>query len=360
MRWYHAFQTYLLAAGIDALPVPRKLALLEHCLGTEGQCILSTIDIQHPAEGQARYQQVVDALDAHFGSRVTVITERHRFRQRIQASGESIKQFVSALRQLATKCQFAELHDQMLRDQLIEKTSSPAIRERLLQEKDDLTFSQAVTLACQVEAAKSEAKQITGGNVSAGSTSTPDVQRVSSKPQRTPRSQTVTSQSTSQSSSFCANCGLSGHKASSQSCPAKGKECFRCHKKNHYGRCCRSTPKPSSQGGPKGAAVRSVVNTISVCARTGFKLCTLVVAHHSLDFIIDLGANVSIMNEATWRRLFSSFALQPTSTQLTGYDSKRIEALGTVSLPVRYDDQVVSQFQFFVTVQGTNLMGGSF
>ena len=34
---------------------------------------------------ELQYRNVVDALDAHFGSHVTVITERHRFRQRSQA-----------------------------------------------------------------------------------------------------------------------------------------------------------------------------------------------------------------------------------------------------------------------------------
>ena len=114
-RWYHACETYLLAAGLDALSDRRNKALLEHCLGTEGQRVLATLDVpqqqpandeQQPAEAQ-QYQRIVSELTAHFGTQATVITERHRFRQRSQAAGENIKQYVSALRQLAARCQLA-------------------------------------------------------------------------------------------------------------------------------------------------------------------------------------------------------------------------------------------------------------
>ena len=110
-QWYHSLQTYLLAAGIDALSGIRKKALLEHCLGTEGQRILATLPTVAPAQQLVKaggqqpqedaeellYRNVVDDLDAHFGSHVTVITERHRFRQRSQAQGGTIRQFVATL-----------------------------------------------------------------------------------------------------------------------------------------------------------------------------------------------------------------------------------------------------------------------
>ena len=69
-----------------------------HCLGTEGQRVLATLDVpqqqptndeQQPAEAQ-QYQRIVSELTAHFGTQATVITERHRFRQRSQAAGETI------------------------------------------------------------------------------------------------------------------------------------------------------------------------------------------------------------------------------------------------------------------------------
>ena len=50
----------------------------------------------------------------------------------------------------------------MLHDQIIEKTTSADIREKLLKEPDTLQLSRAVQIACQIETAKREAQQITG------------------------------------------------------------------------------------------------------------------------------------------------------------------------------------------------------
>ena len=104
---------------------------------------------------------------------------------------------------------------------------------------------------------------------------------------------------------------MSGHKSESSSCPAKEKECFGCHKLNHFGRCCRSSKNFSES-----SKVRSIINKISTCQQTGFKLCSLVLAGHNLSFIIDLGAKVSIINQETWRRLFHNYTLQPLQLSL--------------------------------------------
>ena len=98
-RWYPAFETYLLASGISSFPEVRRRAILLHCLGLEGQRIFDMLD---PVSRS--YDHVVAALRSHFGKEGNVMSERYRFRQRSQQEGESIKQFVLALRQLATDC----------------------------------------------------------------------------------------------------------------------------------------------------------------------------------------------------------------------------------------------------------------
>ena len=65
---------------------------------------------------------------------------RYNFRQRSQQAGESVIQFVAALRELSALCNFGGLCEEMIRDKLIEKTSVNRIRER-----------RAIQLALQVE-----------------------------------------------------------------------------------------------------------------------------------------------------------------------------------------------------------------
>ena len=85
---------------------------------------------------------------------------RYRFRQRSQQPSESVIQFVAALKELATFCNFGSLHEEMIRDQLIERISTNWIRERLLLEPDTLTVHRAIQLALQVESAMLEARTL--------------------------------------------------------------------------------------------------------------------------------------------------------------------------------------------------------
>ena len=96
--------------------------------------------------------------------------------------------------------------------------------------------------------------------------------------------------------------------------------------------------------------VRTVINTISVSASTGFKVCTCVMGGHPLDLIIDLGAKVSIINQAAYRFFFGCCQLE-TTTRLSGYGGTQIEVLGKVSLAVQYEQRPVTQFSFLVTAK---------
>ena len=78
---------------------------------------------------------------------------RYNFRQKSQQAGESVIQFVAALRELSTLCNFGGLCEEMRRDKLIEKTSVNRIRERQPLELDFLTVYRAIQLALQVEMA---------------------------------------------------------------------------------------------------------------------------------------------------------------------------------------------------------------
>lgn len=86
------------------------------------------------------------------------------FSQRSQRSGELASQFVADLKSLAEPCKFCSLRDEIIRDQLIEKTNSARVRERLLMEDDRLSLDKALTLALQIEEATQCAAKIAESN----------------------------------------------------------------------------------------------------------------------------------------------------------------------------------------------------
>uniref|UniRef100_A0A669EBE5 Retrotransposon gag domain-containing protein n=1 Tax=Oreochromis niloticus TaxID=8128 RepID=A0A669EBE5_ORENI len=145
--WKKLFDNYMLAIGGDDFAAERKRALLIHCLGTEGQRIYSALPL-----ATDDYEGSVKALETYFHPKVNVVAERYRFRQRAQAVGESTDHYVAALRELVKQCKFGAMENEMLRDQLVEKTNNARIRERLLME-EDLTLDRALEIARRTEAA---------------------------------------------------------------------------------------------------------------------------------------------------------------------------------------------------------------
>ncbi|KAK0132478.1 hypothetical protein N1851_032656 [Merluccius polli] len=206
---------YLLAIRGDAFPVARKRALLIHCLGSEGQRIYSTLPLETDD-----YDGSVKALENYFEPKLNVVAERYRFRQRAQAVGESTDHYVAALRELVKKCQFGTMENEMLRDQIVEKTNSSRIRERLLME-EDLTLERALALAKRTEAAIADAKAIAVADTTA-------VAAIQIQ-QKAHKSQYKGAQGTD-GTMLCYRCGSSDHKANDKSCPAKDCKCNSCGK----------------------------------------------------------------------------------------------------------------------------------
>lgn len=173
-RWFQSFHTYLVAYGLDDKSVSdtHRREILLHCRSTEGQRVFSSFNASSDS-----HEESTATLYRHFGPKHSIIMSRYKFRQRSQQAGESVIQFVAALRELSTLCNFGGLCEEMIRDKLIEKTSVNRIRERQPLEPDSLAVDRAIQLALQVETAVLEARTLQPSQV----------QHVSRKPFRVHR-----------------------------------------------------------------------------------------------------------------------------------------------------------------------------
>ncbi|KFD47258.1 hypothetical protein M513_11858 [Trichuris suis] len=129
----------------------RKQAILLNSLGVEGQRLFYALPPPEPT-----YEVTLRALEPFFTPKVNVCAERERFRSRHKLLNESVDHYVVSLRELVSLCAFGPLLDEMIRDQLIEGTSLPSIRERLLS-LCELTLETALTVARQMESPKKDA-----------------------------------------------------------------------------------------------------------------------------------------------------------------------------------------------------------
>ena len=72
---------------------------------------------------------------------------------------------------------------------------------------------------------------------------------------------------------------------------------------------------------------------------------------------LDTGATVSFISDKTFRELFPSTTLQPTTTQLHSYLGETITAMGKVEVKVTYGTQTVTLPLIVVSGNGPNLLG---
>ena len=123
--WLSAFDMYMTASGLSSSDIPqeRKRAILIHRLGLEGQRVFTTLGVAET------YSATREKLTEYFGGKKNVMVERFKFRQKSQRQGESVREYVAALRELAATCRFGVMHDELIRDQLIKKTLHSRMRK---------------------------------------------------------------------------------------------------------------------------------------------------------------------------------------------------------------------------------------
>nr|XP_054924330.1 uncharacterized protein K02A2.6-like [Dermacentor andersoni] len=403
-QWEQMFNVYLLASGAAAFKPEQRKAILLHCLGAEGQRIYQTLHAGTSAAAPAapsaaaraddksavappdEYDSALAALRLQFSTSRNVIIERHRFHRRSQHTGESVHDFVAALRELASHCSFAS-KDDALRDQFVAGVASPRVRERLLLEGSTLSFENSVRIALQFEQAAEELKELSASveaislrqrrkpsshsskkrNSRPAATVEQNLTRSASgsrAPQRNRPPQRYREQSSRSGSPHCFRCGSRDHIASAPQCPAHGKTCSFCGHKGHFQRVC-NRKLTQMQGRVREVEFHEDVSssssaedvlTVQRSARSGIHI-QLQVANVTLTFLVDSGSSVSILSEQEFSRYFQSVQLLPAPhVSLFDYSQRLIPVLGCFQADVRFKGRTAS-LRFYVVHRGTSLIG---
>ncbi|KAK7104470.1 hypothetical protein V1264_019182 [Littorina saxatilis] len=365
-RWKRGFQVYLGARG--ETPDEQKKALLLHTAGMEVQDVFETV----PDSENKNYTQTLEALDEKFAPQMNESYERHVFRSMSQEESETVDQFITRLRQQAKNCGFDDKLDENVRDQVIHGCKSSKLRVKLL-EKKELTLKTLADTARAHEAAQKQARQMTGD---VKSESAHAVHRHSpghqgqryrgqqSTFQKKPTQSDRPRQSDKQEERACFNCGLTTHLARDPKCPARGKECKLCHKKNHYARCCRSK-KQKARGNVKSLEEDYEDDSEEVFIVGRNKSSTRVtvnVGGIDLNFMVDSGASCNIISFNTWKWLKQKnvlfFNKEQSHKKLYVYASKEpLKLKGKFTAELRVgDNKVVAEVEV-LDGDGESLLG---
>ncbi|XP_063538144.1 uncharacterized protein K02A2.6-like [Cydia strobilella] len=113
------------------------------------------------------YKTLVELVKNHLDPKRSEIAERHIFRQRRQAEGESVGVFLQNLKHLATYCNFDSKLEENIRDQFVSGLRSEDMRSRFFAEPT-LDYKKAVELALALEAAERHAETAARGGGDGG------------------------------------------------------------------------------------------------------------------------------------------------------------------------------------------------
>ena len=175
----------------------------------------------------------------------------------------------------------------------------------------------------------------------------------------------------------CYRCGQQNHNPFQ--CLYKSSTCCYCSKQGHLKRMylkrqqsqqlTQQAPssKNASTGWPPGQSVRNITTDAQEPGSMGLytidgksvKPFTVQVKLNDkpLCMELDTGATVSLISDTTFRELFPSATLQPTTTQLHSYSGETITVMGQMEVKVTHGTQTVTLPLIVVSGNGPNLFG---
>ena len=310
------------------------------------------------------------ALTTYYEPKPLVIAQRFHFHRRDQPPSETIAEYVAALRKLSTFCEFGASSDDALRDRLVCGIRHKAIQKHLLSIKD-LTFKVALEKAQGMEAADRNSKELH----SPGSLTVHHVRKPASvSSHQHPSNRSHESSSTSRShnpprkggnTKYCHRCGKDNHY--SHQCRFLTATCRACGKQGHIAKVCHSKPKvpakthaitveeevhPSPDPELHLFRFGSRTNTLSPPITV-----MLQVNDQPITMEVDTGAEVSVMSENAFLKVFPSVTLRKSSLQLKSYTNNPIPIIGEALVQVQYGNQSAQLPLIIVAGTRPNLLG---
>ena len=231
-KWEQQFRIYFQAAEVEKKSRQTQIAILLNVAGPEALETFNTFALDMQSE-DVTLDGVLTRFRSYCQPRRNVVYERYRFWARNQLNGETVDQWVTDLRTRAATCEFGDQRDMIIRDKIVFGTSDERTKERLLREAD-LTLQKALDTCRAAEASRFQIQEM-----SKEPTAQTAIQVDAMDSQASSRKQPPKKPDTRQQPQSQGQCKYCGSNHPPRKCPAYGKTCPRCHKKNHFARVCR-------------------------------------------------------------------------------------------------------------------------
>lgn len=298
----------------------RQRALLLHYAGEDVSDMLDTL-----ADTGEEIDSALDERNAYFNPKKNIDYETYVFRQTEPSKGETMDAFATRLtRQLTVTCDFNDV-EREIKGQIIQGCSSN-------RRDPTMTLTNILDMARALEQSETQTASIENST----DTKTEMVNHVNKPRQNYKKKSTKYTAkrpkqpSLSQSSQShtlhktkkCKYCGYAYLHPEGKTCPAKGKECGYCHKLNHFESECRLKRKANKESVKQLHILREATHDHDSSTDEEYvfgphatsrstsremtqkqPVVTVNINGHSLLAVIDTGATVNMVSEATFNEL---------------------------------------------------------
>ena len=301
-------------------------------VGETGRDIYNSWNLSE--EDSKKIDILYDQFEKHTLPRKNSLFSRYLFQKREQRPGENFETFVTDLRNQTKDCAF-DKPDERVRDQIVAGIASTTIREKLLDIGDSLTMQKAIEIATTFEATQKQlALMTTTGNTSVDAL------------QARQKTKSFQKHTNSHNNKPCRNCG--GTHASKQ-CPAFGKTCLYCKKKNHFAAVCLQKKNHKRIHNVEGdyeensddntsQIANLTIDTVDQRQEKKNKVFVNVTlgTNDTIRFKIDTGAQVNVIPVSVFKTLSKPPKLRDTQEHLYGYAGQPLDVRGCIDISCSY------------------------
>ncbi|XP_070390759.1 uncharacterized protein [Dermacentor albipictus] len=335
---------------------PAKTALLLTIAGEDALEVFNNFSFSDD-ESKEDYGTVTGKFEEYCRQQQNEVHERYVFRTRTQAEGEPFEHFARDLRKLAQSCNFGDLSDSMVRDQIVFGTVNPELRKKLLKVKDlTLRKAEEICKAEEVCAEQNNAWVQAEKQVAPTEMRSSNVQRAQCKclareelasgsEQSYAQPETEVAQIKTKRQFKCSKCNRIHERGR---CPAFGKTCFSCRGANHFSACCRK--------GPQISAVRDEHADFEILdVGVGNKADWVIdaqVASQLVSLKVDTDSQANLLPYTIFQRFKVNQCLKTSPSVLCSYSGNVIKHIGVATLPVTVNNR--SQYFDFFIVRKSN------
>lgn len=148
-RWIQRFEGAFIVFNIEDANIKKNYLL--HYIGSDHyNLICDRLIPRKPSDRDVTYDTIKKILESYFSSQPLEIVEIFKFHHRVQMKGESIRDYITALRKMAVNCNFGDYLNNALRNQFVCGIRNRIVKEKLLSMRD-LKFDDAMTIALNME-----------------------------------------------------------------------------------------------------------------------------------------------------------------------------------------------------------------